>query len=382
MLPLAYTIRNLARNPGRTAQLVIGSALVCLLVMAASALTRAMDGVLAATGSPHNVILLGAGSEESVERSEVPATVEGLAPAAIPSITHVLGRPATSTEVRYMGILSTKDGRELRARMRGVDERAMWVHQNTRLVEGHFPASGEAMVGTLAWRALGTTPDDLTPGQTLRLGDMAVRISGTFAAPGTILESEIWLDRNDLMTATLRENPSCVVVRLDSPDPTDARLFALQRSDLEIAAVTEPEYYAALSRFFRPIRHMTWLTAGLIAAAALFGGLNTLYAALVSRIRELATLQAIGFRRRHLILSMWAESTLAATAGFILAATTTLFLLHDWSVSFSTGVFRLSFGPSTLFLGLATALGVAIIGTLPPAWRCLHPPLPATLRAS
>ena len=75
MLPFSYAVRNLARDPARAAQTVLGSALVALLVMASGSIHRGMDQLLANTGSPYNVILLGAGSEESLERSEVSPAV-------------------------------------------------------------------------------------------------------------------------------------------------------------------------------------------------------------------------------------------------------------------------------------------------------------------
>jgi putative ABC transport system permease protein len=88
-------------------------------------------------------------------------------------------------------------------------------------------------------------------------------------------------------------------VRLGEATFDDVEIFTLQRLDLELVALRESEYYAKLSAFYTPLRAMTWVTAALVAAGAVFGGLNTLYAAFSARVREMATLQAVGFKRRN-----------------------------------------------------------------------------------
>ena len=127
---------------------------------------------------------------------------------------------------------------------------------------------------------------------------------------------------------------------------------------------------------------MTWLTAGLIAAGALFGGLNTLYAAFASRIREMATLQAIGFNRRALLASLIQESTLASLTGALLASVVAMLLLDGQVVPFSIGTFTLSISPSVAFAGILTGFFLGLLGALPPAIRCLKPALPVALRSS
>ena len=382
MLPFSYAVRNLARDPARALQTVLGSALVALLVMTAGAIHRGMDQLLANTGSPHNVILLGAGSEESIERSEVPAQTEGLAGAAIPGIATSLGQQAISTEIHYMAPVTLDDGRDVNATFRGVRPGSLLVHRQLRLIDGRPPGAGEIMAGTLAHRRLGADPALLQPGRQIQFGGQAFTISGTFASPGTALESELWFTLDDLMTLSGRTNPSSVVLRLEQPDPADATLFTFQRSDLELTAVTEPQYYQRLSSFYTPIRVMTWLTAALIATGAVLGGLNTLYAAFASRIQELATLQTIGFTRLSLLFSLVQESLLACLTGTLLATIVALTFIDGLHVSFSIGVFQLRTDAPVLAAGLLTGSLLGLVGSLPAAWRCLTPSLPRALRAS
>ena len=110
MLPLAYAVRNLFRVPARFVQIVLGSGLVILLLMLASALSGGMDAVLRSSGSAENVIVLGSGSEESVERSEVKASVPGLLAASVKGLDGEFGQAAVSGEVHFAGMLRFAGG--------------------------------------------------------------------------------------------------------------------------------------------------------------------------------------------------------------------------------------------------------------------------------
>ena len=383
MLPFTYAVRNLFRSKTRLLQTIGGSAVVVLLVMASVAINHGMERVLSASGSERNVILVGAGSEESIQRSEVAERTAGIAEAGVPGISESLGVRAVSSEIHYMNFLNLPDGRRSQGMLRGVTPQVLRVHPEVRLIEGTFPGAGEVMVGRLAWRKLGWKESDLKLGGTVILDQQRLKISGVFAAPGTVLESEIWASLGDLRVLAKRETLSCVVLRLDDPaDYAEADLFAKQRLDLEISALRESDYYDRLSAFFKPLRAMTWITAGLIAAGALFGGVNTLYAAFASRVCEMATLQAIGFPRSSLLLSLVQESTLACLTGALLASIIAVTVLDGRTIPFSIGAFTLEIDPSVATAGILTGLFLGLLGALPPAFRCLKPPLPTALRMS
>lgn len=382
MLPLSYALRNLFRDKSRLLQTVGGSALVVMLVMAAAALNDGMKQVLTASGSPRNAILLGAGSEESMQRSEVSAQLSGIAEATIRGVSKVMGRPAATPEIHYMSALQTESGEKGQGLFRGVTPAALLVHPEVRLTEGNFPRAGEVMVGKLAWRKLGLAESDLKIGKKVLLDRSEMKISGIFAAPGTVMESEIWTVIGDILMLAQRETVSAVVLRMDTPeDFSEVDLFAQQRLDLELSAMRESDYYAALGDFYKPIRMMTWLTAGLVAAGAIFGGLNTLYAAFASRIRELATLQAIGFARLAIFFSLVQESLVACLAGTLLASAFALWLLDGITIPFSIGAFTIGITPGVAMMGLLTGILLGIIGSIPPAIRCLMPALPKALRS-
>jgi putative ABC transport system permease protein len=380
LLPFSYAVRNLYRDRTRLLQTLGGSALVVFLVMGAHALNEGMRRTLNASGSPQNMLIIGKGSEESVQRSEVSERAAGIAEASLAGIYAPLGERAVSPQIVHMADLALPDGRRLRGLVRGVNPKALLAHPDVAVIDGRFPGPGELMAGRLAWKRFGVAEADLAPGTELKLDTATLTVSGTFAAPGTVLESELWMDLNDLRTLAQRETISAVVVRLDTGDPADVQLFTRQRLDLELSAVGEKDYYARLAAFYAPVRAMTWTTAALIAAAAVFGGFNTLYAAFASRVREIATLQAIGFGRTAIVVSFIQESLMTSLFGALLGAIAAVLLLADRVVYLSAGAFRLGFGPETLTAGLVTGALLGVIGAIPPALRCLKPNLPQALR--
>lgn len=380
MLPFSYALRNLFRDPTRLLQTVGGSAIVVLLLIASVAMNQGMDSVLSASGSPRNIILLGKGSEESLERSEVSLDAESAA-STIPGIETKLGVSAISGEITYQAPITIGNKTEP-ALLRGVLEKALLVHTSVRLLDGSFPGPGQVMVGSLTHRKLGIDKAELAVGKTLHFGDTPMHISGIFTAPGTVLESEIWFDRNDLASLTQRDSLSSIILRLQTTDTADVELFTFQRNDLELAAIREDHYYHKLSIFYKPIQIMTWVTAALVGAGAVFGGLNTLYAAFASRIKEMATLQSIGFSRDALFISLIQESLLATLTGTLLAFLTAYFLLDGLTIPFSVGTFTLTMTPSVIITGLITGIALGCIGTIPPAIRCLLPSLPKALRSN
>jgi putative ABC transport system permease protein len=386
-LPFDYAVRNLGRSPTRLALSVFGSALVVLLVIAASAFVRGMGASLNVSGSPHNIILMGAGSEESVERSEIEASVPSVLEASVPGIRVRSGAAYVSPQVHVMLPTRTESQEEKKRQVmiRGVTPEALLVHEHVRLMEGRLPAPGadEVMLGRMVGTTLGAGEAELALGKKLIIDNRPWEIVGRFSAPGTVLEGEVWTSLSDIMTATKRTTISCVVLTLDpeAAEFSDIAAFTKMRPDLELVPMPEREYYGKLAGFFEPIRIVAWVTAGLIGLGGLFGGLNTMYAAFASRVRELGTLQSFGFRRGAIVLSLVQESLLATAAGSLLAAAAGVVLLDGLAVRFSMGAFGLLVDPLVLGVGLCAGLALGFLGALPPAVRCLRLSIPVALKA-
>ena len=385
LLPWDYGVRNLGRSPLRLGLSLGGSALVVLLVLAAGAFVRGVDRSLTVSGGDRNVILLGAGSEESFERSEINAATGQLAMASIPGIRSRLGVAYASPEVHMQTIV--RESRDSTASpqvlVRGITPAAFLVHSQARVVEGRAPEPGrdEALVGALAAAKMGLPYSRLRVGQTLFFDERVWTIVGRFDAPSTVMEAEVWVPLSDLQIAAKRDNLSCVVLTLDEAEFDDVDAFAKQRLDLELVAMRETEYYAKLASFYRPIQLMVWATAGLIALGGLLGGLNTMYAAFASRVREIGALQSIGYARGAIVLSLVQESLLATAAGALVASVIGLLVFDGIHVRFSMGVFGLTIDSTVLAVGLGAGLALGVAGALPPAWRALRLPIAEALKA-
>ena len=386
-LPFEYAVRNMTRNPVRLLLSAGGCGLVVLLVMAAGGFVSGMQRSLRTSGAPTNVMLIGAGSEESVERSEIPMRTTGIAASGIRGVQRIAGVDAVSPEVHVaIPVISNGDAEADATNMifRGVTPAAFLVHREARVTAGRFPATGgdEIAVGVLAARGLGWERVEDAIGEELVVDDRPFTIVGLLEADGGVIEGEIWMPVSDLLIVTKRDTLSCVVVRLDSENMTSAAGFAATRLDLELVAIRESDYYAALAAFFTPIRLMVIVTAILVATGGVIGGLNTTYAAFASRVREIGTLQTLGYTRPAIVRSLVLESVLTASIGGLVAAAVGILVLDQVTVRFSMGVFGLAIGPEVLASSLLAGLLLGVLGAFVPAIRCLRLPVPEALRAA
>ena len=172
-----------------------------------------------------------------------------------------------------------------------------------------------------------------------------------------------------------------MVLTLDEAEPDDIEVFAATRLDLELTSLSETGYYSQLAAFFRPIELMVLITAVLIAIGGVMGGLNTMYAAFASRVREIGSLQVLGYSRGAIAIALVQESILASSIGALLACGLGLLILDELTVRFSMGVFGITVDAAVLALGMAAGLVLGVIGATVPAWRCLRRPIPEALRA-
>src|SRR5262249_16973996 len=153
------------------------------------------------------------------------------------------------------------------------------------------------------------------------------------------------------------------------------------RLDLELQATPEVAYYASLQRHYRPVRLLAWLVVVLVASAGIFAGLNTMYGAVVGRVRELSTLQTIGFVRRAIALSIIQEAALLAASGALIAGFLALVLVHGTAVRFTMGAFTLQVDGVAVLIGCGTGMLLGAVGAVPPAIRAMRLPVAEGLKA-
>lgn len=386
-LPFEYAFRNLGRSKTRLASSLIGATLVVLLAMAAAAFVRGMEVTLSQNPGLHtNVIVMGAGSEESVERSQIDSNVAGIVASSVSGLKQAGEVPLVSPEINTMLPLRTEpEGEVIQSVIRGVrPEIAVLVHTQVEMMEGRLPQTGvdEIMVGSLTAVRLGLPDSRLAIGQELYFNNRGWKIVGRFAAPSTVMDAEIWMPITDLQIVTKREGTiSSVVIALDTALPRDIDLFSKVRTDLEIASMTEDEYYAGIAAFYRPIRIMVIVTAVLIALGGLLGGLNTMYAAFSARVREVGMLQALGFRKSAIVLNLTEESLFAAACGAVIGLLIGYLVFDGYAVRFSMGAFELRVDAAVMLTGLVCGCAVGLVGAIPPSIRCLRLPIPAALKS-
>lgn len=386
-IPFQYAVRNLGRSPVRLAASLVGTSLVVLLILASGGFVRGMQLTLNQQESMNeNIMIIGTGSEEGVERSQIDAAVEGITAASVSGLKQRAGVIYASAEIHAALPVreSRSSSKDLNAVIRGVRPVAFLVHSDVEIIEGHAPRPGmdEILVGQLAATRLGVPQERLAVGSKLHFDNRDWTISGRFAAPGTVMNAEIWMPLTDLQVATKRESTlSCVVVTLEDATFADIDVFAKSRLDLEITALPERSYYASIASFYGPIRVMIIVTAILIASGGVMGGLNTMYAAFMARVREVGMLQALGYTRNAIVMNLVEESVFTAACGALIGTVVGVILLDGIAVRFSMGAFALTIDAPVVLAGFLGGLALGLIGALPPAAHCLRLPIPEALRS-
>ena len=375
MLPLGYLLRNLLRRRVRTVVTVGGIAATTLLVVAMSAFADGMHE--AAVGNErHDVVyLLGSSAEVDLVRSVVTRGHADVAAASAPGVLEVDGLRAASVELH----IATRRGNQV-GLVRGVTEAAYLVHDQVTVVAGREPRGpNELMIGALAAARMGLQPDDVAIGRTLPIERQDFTIVGHFAAPGTVYEAELWARLPDVMLATKREDVSCVVLKLEdearAPElEKKVRLFAARRVDLEVDAVPEPVLMRQLASSLTPIAALARWMAVMAVVAGAFACANTMFAAVLARTRELATLRALGYSPTRVAVGLVQESLLVAFLG---GAIGTLVALGVGAVSlrYPMGALLLEADISSRAAGLGAALASGLLGGIVPAIRAVRIPL-------
>lgn len=382
-LPWDYGVRNLFRRPSRSALTLGGLSIVVLLVLVVVGFIRGLEASLAATGQPNVVLVYSMSSGADIENSAIPARTPSLLAASVAGIRKRHDVKYVSPEL-YLGTRIKVEGHEKGGLglVRGVTTAAPLVRQQVQLVEGNWPGPGEVLAGRLAHSKLGCPKELLAVGQQVRFDGRTWKVSGLFAAGGAAYESELWCPLAELQAALKRQDLSLVAVATESSDAVaDVELFCKERIDLELKAVSETAYYADLQKHYKPVRMLGWVVVCLVAGSGVFAGLNTMYGAVVGRIRELATLQALGFRRRAILLTLVQEATLLSCGGALAACVLGLLFVNGTAVRFTMGAFVLRVDSVGIAIACVTALVLGVVGAIPPATKAMRLPVVEAIKA-
>ena len=374
LLPWEYGVRNLFRRPTRTALTLGALSTVVLLVLVVVAFIRGLEASLAVSGDPRVMLVYSIGAAEDIENSAIPARTAGLLSASLSGIDSTFGAKHVSPEL-YIGTKVTMGSGKPPSLgiVRGVTTSAPLLRRSVQIIEGKWPGPGEVLVGRLVPAKLDCRASELALGKTVTFDRRQWRVSGTFVAGGAAYESEMWCPLEALQQALKRQDISLVALGLSAAGrPSDVDLFCKERIDLELQGRQEVNYYASLQKHYQPVRMLGWVVVVLVAGAGVFAGLNTMYGAVVGRVRELSALQAVGFRRRAIVISLIQEATLLSAAASLVAACLAIALVNGSAVRFTMGAFALRVDSVAIAVGCGTGLMFGLLGALPPALKAMH----------
>jgi putative ABC transport system permease protein len=354
--------------------------LVALLAMA-----EGFRSTLQQTGSDDTAIVLRAGSQ-----TEINSVVDHEAAVIVAQEPQVMrdakGRPIASPEILSAATIPKKGSSvDANVQIRGVGEEVWALYPRLRIIAGRRfrPGLRELMVGKDAAREFAHTGI----GSKLDLNGQPWTVVGEFDS-GDAHDSELWADTNVVATTYHRgSSTSSITVRLKSPKLFDAFKAAIASDPrLKLQVQTTRTYYNAQSaQLTRTIRILGTTVAVIMAIGAVFGALNTMYAAVATRTREIATLRAIGFRGPPVVVSVLIETLLLAVAGGAVGAGIAWALFDNYTAStlganFSQVVFEFRVTPALLAAGFKWALAIGFLGGLFPALRAARMPVTDGLR--
>jgi putative ABC transport system permease protein len=372
-IPISYNIRNLVLRKGLTVMTALGIALTVTTAIFLMALLAGLKHAFVSSGNPLNVLVLRKGSEAELtggfDRSLFPTltTLPGIA-----KDSH--GEPMASGELVVVIVLPRKDGTgEVNVTVRGMMPDGLEMRPSAKLIEGRWfqPGQREVVVSDSIRRRF----SHANIGDTMEFGKGAWKVVGVFDAGGSAYESEIWGDVNqEASDFDRREALSSAYLRATDPIAADAlknRVSDDQRVKLE--GYIETEYYAKQTSSGNVIEYIGWTVALIMAIGSIFAAMNTMYAAVAYRGREIATLRVIGFSRPAILTSFVLESLLLALNGMETGTYN--------AVTFSEVVFALRITWQVAAYALAFALIMGFVGGLAPAWHAARQNILNALRS-
>lgn len=371
-IPIIYNLRSLRQRPVSTLTTALGMALVVAVFIAMNAMANGFHAALVGTGSPENVLLLRKGAQQEMNSGldrQAASIVAGYPFVA----TGADGLPMISAETFVVVPLQRADqGGLANVVVRGVSLRAFEVRRGIEITEGRPFRSGarEIVVGA-TWAK--RFPNSAI-GNTVAFGGAEWTIVGQFSAGGSSFESEIWGENEQFMPVFRGEIFQSITFRMADPSAFDGVQSTLENdARLSVDAFREREFYENQSEMLGAVlKFIAVFIASIMAIGAVFGAVNTMYAAVASRGPEIGVLLTLGFRPRSVMSSFLAEAVLIALIGGAIGCLMALPInglvtsTTNWT-SFSEVAFAFRVTPGLLLNGMIFAAVMGVIGGLLPA---------------
>ena len=382
----SVTLRSIRQRLGSSAVAIIGIAGVVVVFTAVLSIAEGFQSAMSEKGDPLRVMILRSGADTEMTSGLGGDSVRTILDA--PGIARSPEGPIASPELFVIvGHPLKRSGTDANVPLRGVSEAFQRVRPEVRIVEGRMFQTGtnEIIVG----RAASQQFDGLYVGRTVRWGESTWQVVGIFDANGSVAESELWCDARVLQPAYRRGNSyQSVLARLESADSFQVLKDTLTADPrLQVTVLRERDYYAEQSRVMQMIiRTIGVGIAALMGLGAIFGAVNTMYSAVSSRTREIATLRALGFGRMPVVVSVLIEAVLLSLIGGVIGGALAWAAFDGYQTatmnwqSFSQVAFAFAVTPSLLAQGLIYATFMGFLGGLFPAIRAARLPVVTALR--
>jgi putative ABC transport system permease protein len=387
---IAVTALNLRTIPARfssSAVAVIGIAGVVVVFVSVLSIAAGFAAAMTGSGSPNRALVMRSGADSEMTSGLEGAEVDIIKQA--PGIRRAGQAALASAELYVIIDLPKKSTPDAAANvpMRGIEPAGMPLREEVSIVEGRMFQFGtnEVIVG----RGAAGQFMHLNVGETIVSGQNRWQVVGVFEADGAVAETEVWCDARTLQGAYRRGNSyQSVLARLESADSFDMlRDWLTSNPQLNVMIRRENEYYAGQSQALtRLIRTIGFGIAGLMGIGAIFGAILTMYTAVASRAREIATLRALGFNAIPILVSILGESLVLGGIGGLIGGFGAYLAFNGYQTStmnfqtFSQVAFAFRVTPLLLTMGLVYALVMGLIGGLFPAIRAVRLPIPLALR--
>ena len=394
-IPISYNIRNLVLRKGLTLMTALGIALTVTTAIFLMALVAGLDRAFVSSGNPLNVLVLRKGSEAELsggfDASLFPTlkTLPGIA-----KDSH--GEPMASGEWVVVIVLPRKDGTgEVNVTVRGMMPDGLEMRTlpagkdnqpSVKLVEGRWFQTGQREV--VVSKSVQGRFTHANIGDTMEFGKGQWKVVGVFDAGGSAYESEVWGDVNQMASDFDRQG-GYASAYLHATDPIAADALIHRVSDDQrlklLEGMLETDYYAKQTSSGTPIKVIGYVVGIIMAVGSIFAAMNTMYAAVAYRGREIATLRVIGFSQPAILTSFVFESLLLALLGAIVG----ILLMLPFNgmqtgtsnqVTFSEVVFALRITPQVAMYAIIFALVMGFIGGLAPAWHAARQNILTALR--
>jgi len=384
---MSLNLRTIPQRLNSSFVAIVGIAGVVVVFVSVLSIANGFSSAMQGSGSRGRALVMRSGADSEL--------TSGLSGAEVDIVRQAPGLALdgqvalTSAELYVIIDLPKKSAPDASANvpMRGIEPMGMAIRPEVSIVEGRMFRFGTNEV--IAGRGANGQFVNLNVGDTVVSGQNRWEVVGLFEADGGVSETEIWCDARTLQGAYRRGNSyQSLLASLESPDTFDTfRDWLTSNPQLNVSIRRENEYYAGQSQTLtRLIQTVGFAIAGLMGIGAVFGAILTMYTAVATRAREIATLRALGFDTSSVVVSVLAESMVLGAIGGAIGGGAAYAGFNGYQAStinfqtFSQVAFAFRVTPDLLALGLTYALLMGLVGGLLPALRAASLPIPSALR--